>query len=61
MKLDKNTIINKFMQLETSAHRGSILVRARTNIKDVDFDKVRMVLHWIRKDLEDLELMIGEE
>ena len=49
------------MQLETSAHRGSILVRARTNIKDVDFDKVRMVLHWIRKDLEDLELMVGDD
>jgi len=61
MKLDKNTIINKFMQLETSAHRGSKLVGAKTAIEDVDIGKLLMVLHWIRKDLEDLELMVGNE
>ena len=53
IQLNKPDLINKFLQMESWAYRGRHLVEY------ANMDKLQMICKRIRKDLEDLEIMLG--
>jgi hypothetical protein len=55
-KLDKNTLINKFLQIEQLAYRGRHLVEI---LNDDHKAKIISTCKHIRHDLEELEVYFG--
>jgi len=55
MDLNKDNLINKFLQIESLAYRGRHLVESMST------EKMKIICKRIRHDLEELEVMLGVE
>jgi len=53
INIGRDDLINKFLNIESLAHRGKNLIEI------MDRNKIVMVMNQIRKDLQDLEVVFG--
>ena len=62
MELNKDNLINKYLQIEMLTHRMESMAHiGRHHVEMMDMDKMKQIAKHLRNDLIELEEMLGME